>query len=404
MQVLDSVDDKVVLELEKHSQAARIKKLIFCVCKNYWENDINLIDTIYLKHLIEELKELNSTQEKLNNSIYQIVNLLNRKEVYSSVANTIVTQVGKLYSSSSDKLSKQTNGIGIDRSRDTKQAIESTKTEQKPVKNTSILLEQISINLAKDINSERIKKIIFALCKNRWENDSTIIEKTTLSNLIKELYQQNSTLEELEKSLYNLVKTLNRQSLYLLIAQKIIAEMECLYNNERVKAKPVNAQVKGKKISKETSLIADFSKQTYLFDELFKPSEHLEEANTPEVSNESIERQTDIKSSQQVEQQINTYDPFDLRLEVMKYGNPLRVKILVFSLTYHLFDSSGKDWSLLQTCTLDDLLSKLLHIYPTIIELEEQIYAIAKTLKDSDEYLQPAGAIVQSMRPIYANK
>jgi hypothetical protein len=176
--------------------------------------------------------------------------------------------------------------------------------------------------------------------------------------------------------------------------------MEYLYKNSKIRARPVNVERESKKISKETSIISDFSKQTYLFDELFKPSEYLEEKSNlePETNSQPVEE------SESSATQNNSYNPFDLRLEVMKYGNPLRVKILAFSLTYHQFDNSSNDWSLLQTCTVDDLLFKLLQTYPTIAELEEQIYATAKKLKDSDEYLQPAGAIVQSMRPIYANK
>jgi hypothetical protein len=391
MQVLDSIENKIVLELEKHEQAERIKKLIFCVCKNYWENDLSLINTIYLKHLIQELIELNSTQEQLHKSVYQIVNLLNRKEVYTSVANTIINKVGKLYY----KTDRKSKSLAQQ-----EPAIQEDNNEPIVVNNGECLIDKITTNLEEDPNSARIKKIVFALCKNEWENDSEIIDRYDFNKLIQELYQNNSTLEELERSIYNLIKTLNRQSLYLLVAQRVIREMEYLYKNSKIRARPVNVERKSKKISKETSIISDFSKQTYLFDELFKPSEYLEEKSNlePETNSQPVEE------SESSATQNNSYNPFDLRLEVMKYGNPLRVKILAFSLTYHQFDNSSNDWSLLQTCTVDDLLFKLLQTYPTIAELEEQIYATAKKLKDSDEYLQPAGAIVQSMRPIYANK
>jgi hypothetical protein len=391
MQVLDSIENKIVLELEKHEQAERIKKLIFCVCKNYWENDLSLINTIYLKHLIQELIELNSTQEQLHKSVYQIVNLLNRKEVYTSVANTIINKVGKLYY----KTDRKSKSLAQQ-----EPAIQEDNNEPIVVNNGECLIDKITMNLEEDPNSARIKKIVFALCKNEWENDSEIIDRYDFNKLIQELYQNNSTLEELERSIYNLIKTLNRQSLYLLVAQRVIREMEYLYKNSKIRARPVNVERKSKKISKETSIISDFSKQTYLFDELFKPSEYLEEKSNlePETNSQPVEE------SESSATQNNSYNPFDLRLEVMKYGNPLRVKILAFSLTYHQFDNSSNDWSLLQTCTVDDLLFKLLQTYPTIAELEEQIYATAKKLKDSDEYLQPAGAIVQSMRPIYANK
>ncbi|MGV2388811.1 MAG UNVERIFIED_CONTAM: hypothetical protein LVR29_12625 [Microcystis novacekii LVE1205-3] len=38
--------------------------------------------------------------------------------------------------------------------------------------------------------------------------------------------------------------------------------------------------------------------------------------------------------------QIPAYDPFEIRLEIFQYTNPLRAKILIFSLLFHHWDRS----------------------------------------------------------------
>ena len=41
--------DEVVLDLEHHEQSRRIKKLFFCISKDRWENDSNVLDRFALK-------------------------------------------------------------------------------------------------------------------------------------------------------------------------------------------------------------------------------------------------------------------------------------------------------------------------------------------------------------------
>lgn len=88
---------------------------------------------------------------------------------------------------------------------------------------------------------------------------------------------------------------------------------------------------------------------------------------------------------------------YELKLEVMKYANPLRTKILLFSVVHHPFDLSGKDWSMLRTCDFDELLSEVLRDASSLKALEIKLSAIARSLFDANEHLQAAGAIVQAV-------
>ena len=79
-----------------------------------------------------------------------------------------------------------------------------------------------------------------------------------------------------------------------------------------------------------------------------------------------------------------TYDIFEIRLEIMQYTNPLRAKILLFSLLFHPWDRSGQDWSTLRSYTLDDLLEQMLQSGRSMAEIEGKLYNMAKSLNDPD--------------------
>jgi hypothetical protein len=40
--------DEVAKNLEKHENSTRIKKLIYCACKNDWQNDQHILDRFKL--------------------------------------------------------------------------------------------------------------------------------------------------------------------------------------------------------------------------------------------------------------------------------------------------------------------------------------------------------------------
>ncbi|NEO26321.1 MAG: hypothetical protein F6K03_05340 [Kamptonema sp. SIO4C4] len=110
---------------------------------------------------------------------------------------------------------------------------------------------------------------------------------------------------------------------------------------------------------------------------------------------------TQLQDSQPTQK---AYDPFEIRLEVMKYANPLRAKILSFSTLHHQFETTGKEWSSLRTQSFDRLLSQLYETYPDFQELEQQLYATAQHLEAPDESQQAAEAIAQAMKPYYPTK
>ena len=98
MQLSMDVFNEVVRYLDSHEEKLRIKKLIFCICKKYWENAPNILEGVAMEDLVKELVQLKTSKEQLTFSVYKLVKTINRPEVYAGVATVIIEQISKLYS------------------------------------------------------------------------------------------------------------------------------------------------------------------------------------------------------------------------------------------------------------------------------------------------------------------
>lgn len=224
------------------------------------------------------------------------------------------------------------------------------------------LLDEVVKNLEEHQNSLRIRKVIYALCKNKWENDSNLLKSIRLKELIQELQIANPTLDYLKHSLDKLVKTLNKPGEYSLVANVITEQMIRLYP---------------------------------------EPEEATQQFA---VKNNSRQQSLEYKPNLGWDEPPITYDPFELRVEIMKYTNPLRAKVLAYSIAYHPFDFSSQDWLSLKSKELDVLLHKLFDKCKSLKDLEYNLQTAARNLKPTDEYTQAAGAIYQAMKRYYANR
>jgi len=227
------------------------------------------------------------------------------------------------------------------------------------------LLDEVVKNLEVHQNSIRIRKLIYAVCKNTWENDPQKLQTINFKELIQELQILNPTLDYLQNSLDKIVKTLNKPGEYSLVAKVIIEQMTQLYPDTQ----------------EATQVVAVKSNSA---------------AATPQQNNYQPILGWDISQS--------NYDPFELRLELMKFTNPLRAKILAYSIVYEVFDFSSQEWLNVKTKELDDLMEKVFYKCENLRDLEYNLQTTARKLQPNDEYTQAAGAIYQAMKRYYANR
>ncbi|MEH2152968.1 hypothetical protein [Nostoc sp.] len=243
-------------------------------------------------------------------------------------------------------------------------------------------LDAVTKNLEQHENSKRIKKLIYSACKSIWENDENTLDRFKLQELIQELCRLNPSINNLNYSLSKVVKTLNKQAEYTLIATVISHEMQKLYITP----------------DESTGILLNQPHQEESTGILLNQP-HQEEKifyHPGQISSNSIDKAPNSKIKHQ-------YNQFDLRQNIMKYTNPLRAKIVLFSALHKKFTFNEEDWLKLKSEKLDDLLLRLFDTCPSLQELEFKLNSAVISLGKPDENIQAASAIIQSMRGLYGN-
>ena len=412
--------------LEDHDEGQRIKKLLFCLCKKYWENDPNVLNSNTLETLLTELVQLKPNIEQLTFSMYKLVKTLNRPKVYAAVAKTILDQLGPVYTSHSDASLTMAEG-----------AIDVPLTEQEtqleshpviaapppplqiPVRSPSLDATQVSEpkhfaeiiaqTLSQHGEQARIKKLIFAVARGYWENSVAVIDQVGLTNLILELRQRYPSLDALRGGFDQIVNNINKATLYLAIAKLIMTQMSSLYESSEETYLPDPDESKmglPTQITKAEPALAIARQQ--------QGGDHLQtsiiDLHSIPVPPPPRPRQTDpivtilgaaVPSPPiSVHSQPKAYNLFDLRSEIMQYTNPLRAKILLFSVLFQSWDENGQDWGMIRSYGLDDLVEQLILSRKRPNDVEVKLNAQANQMPEQEAYQQTAQTLIKILKPL----
>jgi hypothetical protein len=213
---------------------------------------------------------------------------------------------------------------------------------QKPSIDTALCKQQqeISQRLELRLERERIVKLLICLTRDHWESDAQKIAQTSIRELLDEIWRTFPNLDEVERSLFSIVQRLSKAVEYSVVATAMVREITPLYQQSS---------------------------------------------------------QSDTQIPATALPLVQSIDGFDLRLELMKFTNPLRVKILLFSLLHQPFDQSEQAWSALKRYSLDMLLKALLERYPPT-EVGAKLQAVAAQLPMQEEYEQTIDVLLRSLK------
>ena len=365
---------RVADRLAQDKNSIRIKKILTYICKNIWENNLDQLQQYHWQELIEESLELAPTLESLELILNSIVRTLNRQTEYSLVASSIINCFSTLYPekpASTQLISDNGDTQIVIQTEQTNLVVEPQPT-QKAYSTELTCYTQVSSYLEAQPEKIRIKKLILCASRNYWENDPSKLQAIPLEFLIGELHAIAGTIADLKLLLSNVVNTLNRKAEYFLIADTITQSLEALYCHS---------------INSFTVALPSTNQAEASFTQPIDQHSASQVARSPGIETELAQ---------------SAYDPFELRLEIMKYTNPLRAKILLFSVLQHKFSFSASDWSALKACEFDYLLQQLFEQCETLSTLESRLEIIASCLEDPYEYNQAAGAIIQCVQPFYS--
>ncbi|MBW4514163.1 MAG: hypothetical protein KME11_02930 [Timaviella obliquedivisa GSE-PSE-MK23-08B] len=222
----------------------------------------------------------------------------------------------------------------------------------------------IAQRLEQNVRSDRIKKLLFLACKGNWVTDPAQLAQVNLADLVRDLHGLTPSLITLQAVLESLVNTLSKRAEYALASNEISTAFQPLYPEAMTEIRTTLPE-RG-----ATSLPAV--------------------AETQETSQSVPSQAADLSNL------------FDLRLEIMRYTNPYRAKIVLFSLLHQPFSHSAEQESMVKIQTLDDLLRAMLETYK-LSEVQVQLLAVARNMEDAEDCVQAAHVILRAVKPFYAH-
>ncbi len=458
--------DEVAQQLESQAERPQIHQLTFAANQHRWPQDSNVLDLYRLRDLVQDLTRNYSSFEELKQSLRHALSLAPESKAFVPAARTLLKVAKQAYQgdSSAAALPTEASLSEFPPTLGAEAIVSPFETRaSNPIDNPlpTQPYDQIAATLEQSPSATRIKKLLYAVCSGEWSNDPVMLGRFRLSNLLKQLHKMSPNEEALHKALRNVVVTLNRQMEYELVAQLIQRECQKLYapqdeiakqasygtaqsnathidppgpapSNEApfnstlgsgvdpvplgfydddegpeptgilIPGTEVDTPVSGWETSPNSGSTPDTGPKVKA-----SPSEPTEAWATPDYNpSYASSPQGDVAEASagtvQAAQTLDWQGLAELRVELMRYANPLRVKALMFSTLYYPFDAnSDSDWSKLQTETLGDLILRLMEQFQQHSSLEEQLQLVASRLMPNDEYGNAAGAIIRALRPFY---
>ena len=88
---------QVVNYLDKHQEAVRIKKMLYCLCTSRWEKDTDYLNSINFQYLIEQIVRENNTLDLFRLLLQNLIKTVNKPKQYIEIAKVIYLAIGQLY-------------------------------------------------------------------------------------------------------------------------------------------------------------------------------------------------------------------------------------------------------------------------------------------------------------------
>lgn len=310
----------------------------------------------------------------------------------------------------------------------------------------------VARNLERHTEAHRIHKLIYGVCHQTWENDMLRLQSHPLLDLLELLHQKAPSLAYLAVMLNQKAATLNRKLVYMQVAHVICELMRPVYSDGLIPAPataPPGAGAIAAPIPTAQSTASRtqtaFSEEAAIADDMTTPiapiSDPMMQADSgwdaivegvtqaewepamnclnrhemtmPEIPSEllaeGLQEQPysgyDMGAGSAADEDAQAIrdrsDLFELRLYIIRYANPLRAKLILFSSLYHTFDFSSQDWLLLKDATLEDLLRKLFETYHNMDEVDVNLTRAAYAMPNIDPQDATVASLMRAIAPYY---
>ncbi|NJL48303.1 MAG: hypothetical protein HC929_13490 [Leptolyngbyaceae cyanobacterium SM2_5_2] len=375
---VDALLSQAVRNLTTADQSLRIKKLVFATYQQAWENDRTVLAQFDLPSLLMFLRERYPTLSSLESQFQRVVLGLNRQDIYAEVAALILRELQPWYERSL---------------RPTPQALQNDTTVL-TLRSLDERCRLVTQNLQRHGDFLRLRKLLYCLCHNIWENNPTVLDQVDCCALIQQVLQLAPQSQDLRYHLGRVTKRLNRPRQYTHLANQLIEQFQVLYLDQ-----PAGAQLSTPAGSDSQDSAPDHTVVTPLPRASATPGEFTQlQSALAQLPPKAVPASCQGKSPVQGRDRALL---FDLRVDILQYVNPLRAKILLYSCLHGPFGYTPQDWADLSHTTLDDLLRQIFDYCPNFGDLDSKLTITAHCLGQSSESMPVASTIIQAMRAYY---
>lgn len=411
-----SLIEEISDDLEMSADPIRAKKLVCLVCTGILENDLHRLDNFSFVELLEDIYQQYPTIESLKENLVKSVKTIavHKQQQYLTVAKIVFNAASKFYqqhpqsigseisetiepsvpdsSSVIPQISYNVSHLVInagsaqlvaplDTSHIDTSPNQSNFTEEERSLIDDSFTDDLYLNEESDIyalafhdididaQQIRLKKLLLYAYQDVWENDLSQLNSVDWLSLLRELNSFMPTFPQLIALIQEAVQRVSKPAEYVVIGNLLLTKLECLY--------PDSFNLDS--FSAIASVISQSNNQSYQSDRLVPDQTYRKIPFDPKIAD----------------------DLFDLRLDLMRFTNSMRAKILLFSALYYPFEPDRDNWHDLKTHRLDGLLRQLFYAYPSFIKVEKSIWETTRSLSEPTAYAQSANYILQAIKVLY---
>jgi class 3 adenylate cyclase len=336
--------------LEQSEHVSRIRKLIFYVCKNHWENDERKLATLNMRGIIHEFLGLASNYEQLRGLLNRAVGTLSKQSEYHLVANELLKGVAKFYAPDQSLQLWQGELLTTP---------EEAIFLEPPPATLPTLHQQVAQKIDQDGDAVRLKKLLYYVVQRRWESDPARLQPVSTVQLLEQISQQSPDRVAVETLVNQFVQTLNKRAEYALVALTLLRYLGLLYGetpSEGSTASPIALNL----------------------------------ATALPVNSDSLPVFMDSEAHQTLYPTIAT--------QLDQHPHSLRFKKLIFYICHGQWLKQSEPLEQVPTVAL---LEELHRIAPAFNQLQQALHTVVSNLSKPAEYGAIAQLLLQTLRPLY---
>jgi hypothetical protein len=340
---MEEIAASLARQFGRDSQSVRMKKLLLYACYGQWENSLERLQKVNLEPVILQLRDGYASFQQLQAHLQATVNHLSKPAEYSQVADALLANLSDLYPETQ---------VGSGEEEEEPTAFVGSFNPGIFVSGGNpLFMRQTQIAQSLDLHPDRdrIAKLLICITRQHWEADPLALAKADIRELVDEVWRLCSTLDDVQQAMVTVIQRISKRGEYAALAKMILQQLKPLYE--------------------------------YIASSLQEPTTEGIIASLPPM----------FPPVPVVLQR------FDSRLEIIKFCNPLRAKILLFSLLHHALPLGEPAPSMLRSHTLEDLLEDLVAAYDAT-EISDQLHKVAQHLPESDDYKAVVAAILKALK------